>query len=71
MSPDFFRAISGMLYDAVPAPPLLLKISALVNGVVEIRPANTNVLVSYDALLVLALPADVRIPNVPEFAFTL
>jgi len=40
------RTISGMLNDAVPPPPLLLKIVALVNGVVEIKPAKTNVLVS-------------------------
>ena len=64
-------SISGMLKEAVPLPPLLLKIVAVRNGVVEMRPANTNVLVSYVALPVLASPTGVVIPNVPEFAFTL
>src|SRR4051812_21772355 len=68
---DGSRTIRGMLKDPVPFSKLLLKIVALVNGVVEIRPANTNVLVSNDALSVVAPPTDVLIPNIPESAFTL
>jgi hypothetical protein len=50
------KAISGILKDAVLLPPFELKMFADVNGVVEIRPANTNELATYAPLPVIAVP---------------